>query len=441
VIAVRLETPEKIRDLQRKLYFKAKREPKYRFYLLQDKVWREDILQHSYRLVRANGGAPGIDGVSFESIESGEGETEFLQKLQQALKEKSYRAQAVRRVYIPKADGNKRPLGIPTIGDRVAQMAVKIVIEPIFEADFEDCSFGFRPKRDAHQAVGAIRRALYTAHPYVLDADLQKYFDTIPHDKLMKVIAARVSDRHILNWIKQWLSAAVVEEDQGGKHRTKRTERGTPQGGVISPLLANIYLNLFDRMFRSYCRATGLAAELVRYADDFVILMRGGVRQTRMKVEQIMARLGLTINEEKTRSVDAREGSFEFLGFDFRRKRNPKTGKLIALIQPSRKSEQHFRDNVRELTARWTHGASQQNVVERVNRYVEGWVNYFYVHNSTKVFTRQRFFLEQRMRKYLQKRRQRRGFGMKQWPSSRLYRELGLYAIPLHAPYRQNRTS
>jgi len=307
VIAVRLETPEKIRDLQRKLYFKAKREPKYRFYLLQDKVWREDILQHSYRLVRANGGAPGIDGVSFESIESGEGETEFLQKLQQALKEKSYRAQAVRRVYIPKADGNKRPLGIPTIGDRVAQMAVKIVIEPIFEADFEDCSFGFRPKRDAHQAVGAIRRALYSAHPYVLDADLQKYFDTIPHDKLMKVIAARVSDRHILNWIKQWLSAAVVEEDQGGKHRTKRTERGTPQGGVISPLLANIYLNLFDRMFRSYCRATGLAAELVRYADDFVILMRGGVRQTRMKVEQIMARLGLTINEEKTRSVDARE--------------------------------------------------------------------------------------------------------------------------------------
>jgi RNA-directed DNA polymerase len=441
VIAVRLETPEKIRDLQRKLYFKAKREPKYRFYLLQDKVWREDILQHSYRLVRANGGAPGIDGVSFESIESGKGETEFLNKLQQALKEKSYRAQPVRRVYIPKGDGNKRPLGIPTIGDRIAQMAVKIVIEPIFEADFEDCSFGFRPKKDAHQAVGAIRRALYNAHPHVLDADLQQYFDSIPHDKLMKVIAGRISDRHILNWIKQWLSAAVVEEDQEGKQRTKRTERGTPQGGVISPLLANIYLNLFDRMFRSYCRATGLAAELVRYADDFVILMRGGVRQTRMKVEQIRARLGLTINEEKTRSVDAREASFEFLGFDFRRKRNPKTGKLIALIQPSRKSEQHFRDNVRELTARWTHRVSQQNVVERVNRYVEGWVNYFYVHNSTKVFTRQRFFLEQRMRKYLQKRRQRRGFGMKEWPPSRLYRELGLYAIPLHAPYRRDRMS
>jgi RNA-directed DNA polymerase len=276
VIAVRLETPEKIRDLQRKLYLKAKKEPKFRFYLLQDKVWREDILQHAYRLVRANGGAPGIDGVTFQSIETGESEAKFVLTLQQELKEKSYRAQPVRRVYIPKADGNRRPLGIPTIRDRVAQMAVKLVIEPIFEADFENCSFGFRPKRDAHQAIEAVRQALYRAHPYVLDADLQQYFDTIPQDKLMQVVAARISDRHILNWIKQWLSAAVVEEDQEGKRQTRKPKRGTPQGGVISPLLANIYLNLFDRKFHSYCRSTGLAAELVRYADDFVILMRGG---------------------------------------------------------------------------------------------------------------------------------------------------------------------
>jgi group II intron reverse transcriptase/maturase len=196
VIAVRLETPEKIRDLQRKLYLKAKREPKFRFYLLADKVWREDILEHAYRLVRANGGAPGIDGVSFQSIETGEGEAKFVSKLQQELKEKTYRTQAVRRVFIPKGDGRNRPLGIPTIRDRVAQMAVKIVIEPIFEADFEDCSFGFRPKKDAHQAVGAIREALSRGHPYVLDADLQQYFDTIVHDKLMKLIAGRISDRH-----------------------------------------------------------------------------------------------------------------------------------------------------------------------------------------------------------------------------------------------------
>ena len=257
MIAVRLQTPEKIRDLQRKLYLKAKNEPKFRFYLLQDKVWREDVMQHAYRLVRANGGAPGIDGVTFQSIETGEGEAKFVSTLQQELKEKSYRAQPVRRVYIPKADGKKRPLGIPTIRDRVAQMAVKLVIEPIFEADFENCSFGFRPKRDAHQAMEAVRQALYSANPYVLDADLQQYFDTIPHDKLMQVIAGRISDRHILNWIKQWLSAAVVEEDQEGKRQTHKPKRGTPQGGVISPLLANIYLNLFDRKFRSYCRATG----------------------------------------------------------------------------------------------------------------------------------------------------------------------------------------
>lgn len=438
---MRLETPQKIRDLQRKLYLKAKREPKYRFYLLEDKVWREDILQHAYRLVQANGGAPGIDGETFQSIETGQGEAKFLSTLQQELKEKSYRAQPVRRVYIPKADGRKRLLGIPTIRDRVAQMAVKIVIEPIFEADFEDCSYGFRPKKDAHQAVEAVRQALYTAHPYVLDADLQQYFDTIPHDKLMQVIAGRISDRHILHWIKQWLSAAVVEEDEEGKRRTKRSERGTPQGGVISPLLANVYLNLFDRMFRSYCQATGLAAKLIRYADDFVILMRGGVGQTRTKVKQMIEGLKLTLNEEKTRIVDAREGSFDFLGFSFCRKRNPKNGKLIALIEPSHKSERRFRDAVREFTARRTHSRPQHEVVGRVNRYVEGWVNYFYVHNSTRVFTRQRFFLEQRMRKYLQRRRQRRGFGMKQWPASRLYQELGLYAIPFHAPYRRVRMS
>jgi len=232
---VRLQTPNKIRDLQRGLYLKAKREPKFRFYLLQDKVWREDILQHAYRLVRSNGGAPGIDGVTFQSIESGEGEAKYLSKLQQELKEKTYRAQAVRRVYIPKGDGRNRPLGIPTIRDRVAQMALKIVIEPIFEADFADCSFGFRPKKDAHQAVGAIREALNQGCPYVLDADLQQYFDTIVHDKLIKLIAGRISDRHILGWINQWLRVAVVEEDQEGKRRTKPSKRGTPQGGVMTP--------------------------------------------------------------------------------------------------------------------------------------------------------------------------------------------------------------
>jgi len=439
---VRLETPDRIRDLQRKLYLKAKREPKFRFYLLHDKVWREDILEHAYRLVRANGGAPGIDGVTFQSIESGEGAAEFLSKLRQELKEKTYRPQAVRRVYIPKADGRRRPLGIPTIRDRVAQMAVKIVIEPIWEADFAECSFGFRPKRDAHQAVGAIRQALYTAHPYVFDADLQQYFDTIPHDKLLILVARRTSDRHILKWIKQWLKAVVVEEDEEGRRRSsggKRAKRGTPQGGVISPLLANIYLDQFDRRFLSYCRLTGLAAELIRYADDFVILMRGGVGKTLARVKQMLERMGLKLNEEKSRVVDAREGSFDFLGFTFYRQRSPRTGKVITLVEPSRESEQYFRDEVRNLTGRWSHCLPQREVLERVNRYVRGWVNYFHLHNSTRVFVRQRFFFEQRMRKYLQKRRQGKGFGYRNWPAARLYRELGLYAIPVHAPYGRPR--
>jgi RNA-directed DNA polymerase len=368
VIAVRLETPNKIRDLQRGLYLKAKREPKFRFYLLQDKVWREDILQHAYRLVRSNGGAPGIDGVTFQSIESGGGEAQLLSKLQQELKEKTYRAQAVRRVYIPKGDGTNRPLGIPTIGDRVAQMAVKIVMEPIFEADFEDCSFGFRPKKDAHQAVGVIREALNDGCPYVLDADLQQYFDTIVHDKLMKLIAGRISDRHILGWIKQWLRAPVVEEDQEGKRRTKASQRGTPQGGVISPLLANIYLHLFDRVFLSYCRAIGVKAHLVRYADDFVMVMRGGMKATVDRVRQVLARMELKLNEEKSRVVDAREGSFDFLGFTFARKRNAKTGRVITLVEPARKSEEQFRDEVRAMTSRKSHCVPQGEVLERVNR-------------------------------------------------------------------------
>jgi len=439
VIAVRLQTPQKIRDLQRKLYLKAKREPKFRFYLLQDKVWREDILEHAYRLVRANGGAPGIDGVSFQSIETGEGEAKFVSKLQQELKEKTYRTQAVRRVYIPKADGTNRPLGIPTIRDRVAQMAVKIVIEPIFEAGFEGCSFGFRPKKDAHQAVGAIREALSHGHPYVLDADLQQYFDTIVHDKLMKLIAGRISDRHILGWINQWLRAPVVEEDQEGKRRTKPTKRGTPQGGVISPLLANIYLHLFDREFLSYCRATGLKAHLVRYADDFVVLMRGGMEATLNEVKRVLARMELKLNEEKSRVVDAREESFDFVGFTFSRKINPKTGRVITLVEPSRKSEEQFRDEVRDMTSRVSHCLPQHEVMERVNRYVRGWVNYFHLHNSTRVFTRQRFFLEQRMRKYLRGRRQIKGFGLRSWPASRLYQEFGLVAIPVHAQYRRTR--
>ena len=300
-------------------------------------------------------------------------------------------------------------------------------------------SLVFAPFSAAHQAVGVIREALNDDCCYVLDADLEQYFDTLVHEKLMKLIAGRISDRHILAWIKQWLRAPVVEEDEEGKRRSKPSKRGTPQGGVISPLLANIYLHLFDRVFLSYCRAVGVKAHLVRYADDFVILMRGGMKATVDRVKQVLARMELKLNEEKSRVVDARQGSFDFLGFTFSRKKSVKTGRMITLVEPARKSEEQFRDEVRLMTSRKSHCVAQEEVVERVNRYVRGWVNYFHLHNSTRVFVRQRFFLEQRMRKYLQGRRQVKGFGFRRWPSAKLYKEFGLYAIPQYAPYRRTR--
>jgi group II intron reverse transcriptase/maturase len=268
-----LPTPDRIRTLQRTLYCKAKQEPDFRFYSLYDKVYRADILGHAYCLVRANKGAPGIDGVSFESIEKDGGEIKFVQKLEQELKEKRYRCQPVRRVWIPKPDGSQRPLGIPTIRDRVVQMALKLVIEPIFEADFCDNSYGFRPKRSAHDAVDAISEALLTGHRQVVDADLSKYFDTIPHSKLLTVVATRIVDKEILSLIKQWLKAPVVEQDRN-KHRTigggKKNRVGTPQGGVISPLLANLYLHLLDRIWERQDLPRLYGARLVRYADDCV---------------------------------------------------------------------------------------------------------------------------------------------------------------------------
>ena len=242
-----LETPENIRELQRKLYRKAKQEKEYRFYLLYDKVYRMDILSQAYKLIRANKGVPGIDGVTFESIEEMEGgEQRYLASIADELKNKIYKAMPVRRVYIPKADGSKRPLGIPTVKDRVVQMAVKIVIEPIFEADFQENSYGFRPKRDAHQAMNDVSLQLRSGKTQVIDADISKYFDTIPHDKLLNLVAKRIVDKNILKLIKMWLKAPVVEEDNG-KKKYKGNDKGMPQGGVISPLLANIYLDVLDR--------------------------------------------------------------------------------------------------------------------------------------------------------------------------------------------------
>ncbi len=268
-----LKTPDNIRELQRKLYRKAKQEKEYRFYLLYDKIYRLDILNHAYRLVKANKGAPGIDGETFGSIEEREGGAEkYLEEIAGALKRKDYKPQAVRRVYIPKTAGGKRPLGIPVIKDRVVQMAVKIVIEPIFEADFQENSYGFRPKRSAHQAVEDVRNHLLKGKTDVIDADISKYFDTIPHDRLMQLVAKRIVDKQILKLIKMWLKAPIVEEREDGKKEYKGNDKGTPQGGVISPLLANIYLNVLDTLWAVKKVQERLGARLVRYADDSVVL-------------------------------------------------------------------------------------------------------------------------------------------------------------------------
>ncbi len=411
---MRRETPQKIRDRQRGLYLKAKREPPCRFSLRHDKVWREDILAHAYRLGRANGGAPGLEGVTVQSIESGEGAAQVLAKLQPELKEKTYRPQPGRRVYLPKGAGKQRPLGIPTLRDRGAQRAVKLVMEPILAADFADCSSGVRPTRDAQQAVGAIREALSKGQPSVFAAARPPYCDTLPPAALRKGRAGRMSDRHSRRWLKQGLKATVVEETAEGKRRAtggKTAKRGTPQGGVLSPVRANVYLHAFDRAFLAYCRAPGLAARLVRYGADFVSLMRGGVTETRREVAQRVGRMELKLNEEKSRVVDARKGSFDFRGVTFGRKRSLRTGKVISLVEPARKAQQHFRDEVRTLTGRGSHSRPQGEVVERVKRYGRGGVNYFPLHNSTRAFARQRFCLEQRRRKYLRTRRQNKGFG------------------------------
>jgi RNA-directed DNA polymerase len=290
-----LTTPDVIRTLQRKLYTKAKQEPAYRFYALYDKVWRADILMFAYRLVRANKGSPGVDGMNFEDIEQKTGIDTFLLELAQDLKHKTYQPSPVRRVMIPKADGSQRPLGIPTIRDRVAQMAVKLIIEPIFEADFCPSSYGFRPKKSAHDAIDDIADALHQGYTNVIDADLSKYFDSIPHAKLLAVVAERIVDSAILHVIKLWLKAPVIGEDKDGTKKNvgggKANSRGTPQGGVISPLLANCYLHLLDRIWDKHQLRRKLQARIVRYADDFVVLCRGKVDTPLTAVRHVLERL------------------------------------------------------------------------------------------------------------------------------------------------------
>ncbi len=431
-----LETPEQIRELQRKLYQKAKQEPKFRFYLLYDKVYRLDILGHAYDLVKANKGAAGVDGLTFERIEgTGEGAQEYLENLAQELRAKTYKPMPVRRVYIPKADGGKRPLGIPTIKDRIVQMATKLVIEPIFEADFQENSYGFRPKRNAHQAMDDIATHLRAGRTQVIDADISKYFDSIPHENLLKEVAKRIVDKNILRLLKMWLTAPVVEEEDGTK-RYKGNDKGTPQGGVISPLLANIYLNILDTLWKKKRIQEEYGARLIRYADDFVVLCRGNTERVRQGIETVLAHLGLTLNEQKTKMVDAREESFDFLGFTIKLVRSPKTGGVFPLVSPSKKAIKHVKASIMSHTARKNLVLPTEDTIRNLNSVARGWANYFHYRNCGNQFSTVRSFLESRVRKYLRRKSNKSGWGNKEYPYCYLYNQLGLYKIPTSVPWR-----
>jgi RNA-directed DNA polymerase len=400
-----LETPIKIRMLQRKLYQKAKEEPGYRFYLLYDKMYREDILAHAYALVKSNQGAPGVDGQSFWGIES-QGLEEWLSGIRNDLREKTYQPQPVRRVIIPKPGGGERPLGIPTIRDRVVQTAAKLLLEPIFEADFDPNAYGYRPKRSAQEAIQRVHQLLCEGYDDVVDADLSKYFDTIPHSELMQCVARRIVDRDMLHLIKMWLKFPVEERDENGKPRVsggKGNTCGTPQGGVISPLLANLYMNRFLKYWRITGRCGVFRAQVVNYADDFVILSRGRAREALNWTRSVMTRIGLTLNEVKTSIKQARREQFNFLGYTFGPHHLRKDGHVYLGASPSKKSVSRLRQKVGDLLGRHN-AAPWSEVRDQLNRILRGWSNYFgygtrlmaYRAVDNYVYERVRYFLRRR---------------------------------------------
>ena len=433
-----LTTPEKIRNLQRKLYCKAKQEPKFRFYTLYDKIYREDILEHAYHLVHINVGSAGIDGITFKGIEEGQGRETFLVEIKGVLINKTYKAQPVRRVYIPKPDGSKRPLGIPTIRDRVVQMATKLVIEPIFEAEFCDSSYGFRPKRKAHDAIDDISKTLLKGHTQVIDADISKYFDTIPHSNLMKVVAKRTNDKEVLHLIKMWLKAPIAEEDENGRIRYtggKKSRKGTPQGGVISPLLANIYLHLMDEIWEINEFQKKLGAKLIRYADDFVILCKRGTKEPLQRMKQILERLELNLNEKKTNVVNVYKGNFEFLGFEFRMRQSNISKKWYPHVEPSKKTMNRIKKKVKCMTDSKLTMLPLEEIVKSLNRTVRGWVNYFHHGNCCEQMNDLKQHIHERMRTHLRKRHKVRDrkIGYLRFPDKIMYTKYGLYKVPTTA--------
>ena len=433
-LAMSLPTLPKVQQLQEALHVKAKGSPDYRFYSLYDKVYRADILYVAYRRCLINGGAPGVDGVTFDEIQE-HGEQRWLDELAEELRTKTYRSQAVRRVWIPKPGGKQRPLGIPTIKDRVVQMAVVLVLEPIFEADLQPEQHAYRPGRSALDAVRQVHSLVNTGYTEVVDADLSGYFDSIPHAELMKSVARRVSDKQVLHLIKMWLVALVEETDERGrKYRTTRNKdmkRGTPQGSPISPLLSNLYMRRFVLGWKTLGYQSRLRAKIVNYADDFVICCRGTAQEAMVAMRNMMSKLKLTVNEEKTRTCRLPDESFDFLGYTIGRCYSPKTGRAYYGTRPTKRKVQQLCREISEMTSRrWTL-LDVEDRIGRINRKLIGWSNYFCLGPVSKAYAAIDNHVGRRLRQWLCAKHKVPGRGTSRYPDAYLYQTLGLVRLSM----------